>query len=69
MQEFKAAVSLGKLQEVLGPIGGFDLTRIDPNRSDSMDMSALFKALDRNADDRLTAIEFMQLLKTTALAT
>lgn len=64
--EFRGTITIAQLQEVLAPIGGVNLKRIDASISDaaSVDIATVFKVLDRNSNDRVTASEFIKLLKT-----
>lgn len=65
--EFEAGISVSQLEEALGPIGTLDLSKLNPEiQSTGASVGAIFKALDRNGDDRVTATEFIQLLKTRA---
>ena len=52
--------------QVLAPIGGLNLQRIDAAIATDTpcDVAQIFKALDANGDARVTATEFIKLLKT-----
>jgi len=58
-------ILLGGDYQALAPIGGLNLQRIDAAIATDKpcDIAQVFKALDANGDARVTATEFIKLLK------
>lgn len=57
---------MSKLKDILKPIGGFDLAKIDPTATGKTSLSPpliseVFAVLDRNNDQHITAREFLRL--------
>lgn len=69
-EEFKAKLTVGRLQEALAPIGGLDLTRVDPKLKDAkgqkVDIARVFEVLDADANKRVTVKEFLALITKAA---
>jgi Ca2+-binding EF-hand superfamily protein len=64
--EFRAAISISKLQAALTSVGGLDMARIDPSftgDSSKLSIDQVFSMLDKNKDERVTMTEFIKLLR------
>lgn len=72
-EEFEASITVEKLQEILKPIGGLDLSRVDPSLTMAAGVeippSLIFQTLDRDGNSRITATEFIKLLREKASTT
>eukprot|EP00041_Stephanoeca_diplocostata_P009472 m.145993 g.145993 ORF g.145993 m.145993 type:complete len:576 (+) comp17755_c0_seq1:151-1878(+) len=68
--EFTHHISVKALHDTLKPIGGLDLSRLDPSlkhaKGEKIPIQQVFDTLNVNKDDRVTATEFVKLLKSGA---